>query len=160
MVLNVQFQWLICQNVWVSVWPYISFKTHLVNKTCSAGFYHLRNNSCIKKFLSPDLIKSFFHSFITSPTEAHVLSNFRIPILFKSQLQNFLPKKVPTIFCIPKKFPHCFCISKFYYNLSSGKQLKNTLASFIDPKKNSFGKNFSSKKSFGSSVPNVFFLNG
>lgn len=43
----------------------MSFKTH-INKTCSAGFYHLRNISRIKKFVSPDLLESLIHSFITS----------------------------------------------------------------------------------------------
>ena len=41
------------------------FKTQ-INKTCSAGFFHLRNINRIKKFLSPELTESLIPYFITN----------------------------------------------------------------------------------------------
>ena len=43
----------------------LSVSTH-ISKLCSSAFFHLRNISRIRKFLSPEETKTLVHTFVTS----------------------------------------------------------------------------------------------
>ena len=83
----------------------LSMSTH-ISKLCSSAFFHLRNISRIRKFLSPvELTKSLVHAFVTSRVYYCNSLLYGLPESHLNKVQRVLNTAARLLCCAPR-FSH------------------------------------------------------
>ena len=67
----------------------LSMSTH-ISKLCSSAFFHLRNISRIRKFLSPEETKTLVHTFVTSRVDFCNSLLYGLPASQFTKVQRYL----------------------------------------------------------------------
>ena len=84
----------------------MSFKSHITD-VCKSSFYHLRNISRIRKYLTREATEMVAHAFVTSKLDycnsLHVL--FGLPKFLIAKLQS-VPNSAVRLDCMTRKFDH------------------------------------------------------
>ena len=82
----------------------MSFKTHITD-VCKSSFYHLRNISRIRKYLTPEATEMVVHAFVTSKLDYCNSLLYGLPKFLIAKLQS-VQNSTARLVCMTRKFDH------------------------------------------------------